>query len=219
MESPVRVSVFAAAALAGLIAPLAGASAQEMEKSFEFRDFNRIAVAGVYHLEVDVGGDYSVKLTGPAHEMERVETYLKGSTLKLDLRDRRFGEKRGKHEGIEARVTLPSLVGLHMSGVVDGEVRGVNSDTFEVAISGVGEMRIAGECNQLKAEVSGVGGLDSKGLKCRDVKVIVSGVGEATVYAIDAVDAIVSGMGDITVHGSPKHVKKSGGMFADISIR
>ncbi len=214
-----RVSVFAAAALAGLIAPLAGASAQEMEKSFDFKGFDRIAVAGVYHLEVDVGGDYSVTLSGPAHEMERVETALKGSTLKLDLRDRRFGEKRDKHEGVEARVTLPALVGLHMSGVVDGEVRGVDSDDFEVAISGVGEMRIAGACNRLKAEVSGVGGLDSEGLKCRDVQVIVSGVGEATVYAMEAVDAVVSGMGDITVHGSPKQVKKSGGMFADISIR
>ncbi|MEE2692408.1 MAG: head GIN domain-containing protein [Pseudomonadota bacterium] len=214
-----RVFVFAATAVFGLLGPAFGAFAQDIQKTFEFKDFNRIAVAGVYHLDVDVGGDYSVTLSGPANEMSRVDAALKGATLKLDLRDRRFGERRDRNDGVQARITLPSLVGLHMSGVVDGEIRGVNSDNFDVAISGVGEMRLHGECNRLNAEVSGVGGLDSEGLKCRNVKVVVSGVGEAIVYAIDAVDAEVSGMGDITVHGSPKQVKKSGGMFADISIR
>lgn len=219
MEPRVKSSSFLAAMLASLFALGSVASAQSIENSFDFKDFERISISGVYHLYVTVGEGYGVTVLGPAAEMERVDVSLKGSTLRLGLRDRRFGEKRMKSDGLQARITLPSLTGLHMSGVVDGEVYGITGDSFDVAISGVGEMRLYGECGRLNAEVSGVGGLDGAGLKCRDVRVVVSGVGKASVFASESVDAVVSGMGDITVLGSPKHVKKSGGMFAEISIR
>lgn len=219
METWVKTPSFLAAMLASFIALAPAAFAQSVENSFDFKDFNRISVSGVYHLYVTVGEQYGVTVLGPASEMERVDVGLKGSTLRLGLRDRRFGERRVKNDGLQARITLPSLTGLHMSGVVDGEVYGIVGDSFDVTVSGVGEMRLYGECGRLRAEVSGVGGLDGAGLKCRDVRVVVSGVGKASVFASEAVDAVVSGMGDITVLGSPKQVKKSGGMFAEISIR
>lgn len=207
--------VFAAAA------PFAAASAQDAEKTLEFKDFSRISISGIYHLDVDVGGPFEVTLSGPAEEMGRVEAAVKGGVLKLGQRERLWTDKhnKGRHEGVVARISMPALDGLHMSGVVDGEVRGVDSAAFDVAISGVGEMRLHGACARLDAEVSGVGELDAEGLRCADVRVVVSGVGEATVFAAEAVDAVVSGMGDITVHGQPKRVKKSGGLFAEISIR
>lgn len=202
------------------LAAAPSAAMQDTERSLDFKDFDRISISGIYHLDVDVGDAYSVTLTGPAEEMSRVEAGLKGATLKLGQRERLWGEKhRNKNEGVMARITMPALAALHMSGVVDGEVRGIDGETFNVAISGVGEMRLHGQCNHLVAEVSGVGDLDGEGLMCRNVRVVVSGVGEATVYAGEAVDAVVSGMGDITVHGSPKIVKKSGGVFAEISIK
>ena len=46
----------------------------------------------------------------------------------------------------------------------------------------------------------------------------VSGVGDASVYASDSVDASVSGVGDIDVYGEPADVKKDGGMFASITV-
>ncbi|GAB4520057.1 MAG: hypothetical protein Kow00133_06210 [Amphiplicatus sp.] len=196
-----------------------GAAAEDVEKSYDFSGFDKIKIAGVYDLKVTVGPDYSVLLQGPADAMERVETKISGRVLVLDQRDRRWGEKRRKSHNVTAYITMPSLTGLHMSGVVDGSVEGLKEDAFEVAISGVGEMSLFGECARLDAEVSGVGELDAKELICRDVRVVVSGVGEASVHASEAVDAVVSGMGDIRVYGSPKKVRKSGGMFADISIQ
>ena len=210
---------------AGSLASLAflvlagGAAAEDVEKSYDFRGFDKIKIAGVYDLKVTVGPDYSVLLQGPADAMERVETKISGRSLVLDQRDRRWGEKRRKSHNVTAYITMPSLTGLHMSGVVDGAVEGLKEDAFEVAISGVGKMSLFGECARLDAEVSGVGELDAKELICRDVRVVVSGVGEASVHASEAVDAVVSGMGDIRVYGSPKKVRKSGGMFADISIQ
>jgi hypothetical protein len=192
---------------------------KDISQTFDLRDFDRIDIAGVYELEVTVGGDFSVEVSGPEDEMERVEASVEGGELVLDQRERRRGEKRWRdHEGLTARISLPALSAIEASGVVDGDVTGVAAETFKVDISGVGDMDLAGECGDLDAQVSGVGDLNAEDLKCKNVVVDVSGVGSASVFASESVEATVSGMGDINVSGSPKSVEKNGGMFSSISV-
>lgn len=215
MRQSVRAGVAAVLTALGVCAQ---AYAQDSEKVLPFEGFDKVAVAGVYDLTVVVGEPYSVRIRGPQAELDRVQAQVRRETLVLDLKDRRNAQRR-KGRSLDAYVTTPSLVGLDMSGVVDGKVTGIKTSLFKVAISGVGEMRLSGTCRQLAADVSGVGELDATGLKCEHVAVVVSGVGEAGVFASEAVDATVSGMGDIRVIGSPKKVKKSGGLFADITVQ
>lgn len=192
---------------------------EHISKSFDFTGFDQISIAGVYELDVRVGSNFSVSLSGPAYEMNRVEASVKDGVLVLDQRKRRRGEKnRNQRDGVEAIITLPSLVGVNVSGVVDGKVAGVDSDNFKIRVSGVGDLSIEGECGALDANLSGVGDLDAERLECRTADVKVSGVGSAVVFASDEVDARVSGMGDIDVYGSPETVRKNSGMFADITV-
>ena len=121
-------------------------------------------------------------------------------------------------KGVDAVITLPNLTALEISGVVEGTAQGISTEAFEVDISGVGEVELSGECGELDANVSGVGDLDAEELKCRNVEIRLSGVGDASVYARDEVDASVSGMGDIDVYGSPEKVRKSNSMFADVTV-
>lgn len=207
--------------LVGLVATCFGATAmagEEGERVLPFSGFDKVAVAGVYDLEVVVGQPHSVRIRGSSAELEQVVAQVRRETLILDLKDRRAAQRKKRHP-LTAYVTTPTLVALDMSGVVDAEVTGIKATLFKVAISGVGETQLSGSCRQLAAEVSGVGELDATGLRCEHVSVLVSGVGEAGVFASEAVDATVSGMGDIRVIGSPKKVKKSGGLFADISVQ
>jgi len=187
-------------------------------QTMDLTGFDRIEIAGVYEMDVRVGPDFSVELSGPEYEMERVAASVRDGVLELDMKDRRGRRHRGKRDGVEARITLPLLRELDVSGVVDGVVSDVNADAFNVNISGVGDVELTGECGTLDARLSGVGDLDAEGLECNNVNVRVSGVGDADVYARDSVDARVSGMGDIDVYGSPENVKKSNNMFADITI-
>lgn len=191
-------------------------------ETLDLRDFDRIEISGVYDLDVRVGNDFSIELSGTPEEMERVEASVINDVLHLD-RSERKGKRRwrmGKNEhGVNAVITMPSLLSLDVSGVVDGSVSGIDAGEFEIDISGVGDMRLDGECGRLDADVSGVGDLEAEGLECRIVEVDVSGVGSASVYASEEVDAEVSGMGDIDVYGSPEKVRKQGSMFADVTIR
>lgn len=187
-------------------------------QTLDLTGFDKIEIAGVYEMEVRVGPDFSVEISGPEYEMERVEASVRNGVLELDMKDRRGRRHRGKRDGVEALITLPLLRELDVSGVVDGVVSDINADAFSVNISGVGDVELTGECGSLDARLSGVGDLDAEGLECNNVNVRVSGVGDADVYARDSVDARVSGMGDIDVYGSPERVKKSNNMFADITI-
>lgn len=220
------------AVLAGLVAVGAGAFAfgnmdiaerdksADISRSYELSDFESIEIAGVYELDVAVGGEsYSVEISGPESELDRVEASVKDGRLVLDMRDRRRGERRWKNDGLTARVAMPALRNLDISGVVSGRVEGVAADSFSVDLSGVGKVRISGECGRLDAEVSGIGEFDAESLRCEDVRIDVSGIGKAKVYASQSVTASVSGMGSVDVFGSPANVTNNGGPFSSVNVK
>ncbi len=192
---------------------------ETVTQKLDLSGFDAITIAGVYELDVRVGPDFSVELSGPAYEMDRVNASVENGALVLDQRKRMKGEKnRNNRDGVEAVITLPSLKAVKISGVVDGHISDVDADDFTVKISGVGDLEIDGECGALDAHLSGVGDLDARNLECGVADVKVSGVGSAVVFASDEIDAKVSGMGDIDVYGSPEKVSKNKSMFADITV-
>lgn len=204
-----------AAAGAGL-----AAKNDHVTKKLDLSGYDKIDISGVYELDVEVGPEFSITLSGEEDEMELVEATVKNGVLRLGRAERK---KRGfrlnhDHESIEATITLPALTSLEVSGVVDGKITGIDAERFDVDISGVGDMTLEGECGYLDASVSGVGDLDAEELECRSVDVDVSGVGSASVYASEEVDADISGMGDIDIFGSPERVSKDSGMFADVTV-
>ena len=189
----------------------------EVSRSFDLTDFDAIHISGVYELDVTVGGDFSIELSGADKEMERVRVSVRNNALHLS-QGKNNKRRSGNRRSIHAVISLPSLNSLDVSGVVDGEVSGIDASTFELDISGVGDMELSGECGSLEADVSGVGDLDARALECAVVDVDVSGVGSASVYASEEVDASVSGMGDIDIYGKPESVTKNKNLFADITV-
>jgi len=183
---------------------------EDVTQSVEAADFTEIAIKGVFELDVTVGADYSVTLPGSEEDLARTTAEVQNGRLVLDSENR----KEQKHasiikHGVTAVVTLPALNGLDVEGVVDGDIRGVNADTFSADIAGVGEIEFAGECVTLDADISGVGEVDAEKLECRNVSIDMSGIGEAKVYASESVDADLTGIGQIEVYGSPANVSKT----------
>jgi hypothetical protein len=205
--------VLLAAALSGVISSGAAAESKS-SRTLDLRDFDAIEIGGAYELDVIVGEDFSIELSGPSDEMARVEATLKNGALVLGAAKRH----RGDTKGVKAVVTMPALNRISVSGVADADISGVKSDHFKLDLSGVGEVNVAGACGKLYARVSGVGEVDAQSLQCKSVDVKVAGVGEARVYASEAVSAEVSGMGGIMVYGSPKSVDKRGGFFSEIKV-
>jgi hypothetical protein len=222
MEAYMKYLAGMAAGLLTVAAAGAGLAAKNdhVTKKLDLTGFEKIDISGVYELDVQVGPDFSIELSGDEDEMELVEASVKNGVLRLGRAERKrrgFGINRD-HDSLEATITLPALTALEVSGVVDGRISGIDAERFDVDISGVGDMELEGECGELDADVSGVGDLDAEELECRSVDVDVSGVGSASVFASEEVDARISGMGDIDVFGNPERVRKDSGMFADVTV-
>lgn len=205
-------------ALLTMSVSVAAAKDKKQEETYDFTGFEKIEISGVFELDVRVGGDFSIELSGREREMERVEVKMKGETLVLGSK-KRSGWGNNNKKAVKARITMPKLTNIDVSGVVDGYVQDIDSEKFEVDLSGVGDLDLNGKCGALEANVSGVGDLDAKSLRCEIVEIRLSGVGDADVYASDAVDAKVSGVGGIDIYGSPKRVEKSKGFLSDINIK
>lgn len=184
-------------------------------------DFDRISVTGVFELDVDVGPDYSLTLSGSEEDLAQTEVSVEDGLLVLDREEMRVKNRRRLvNHGVSAKVTMPAIRGIDVTGVVDGSIRGVDAEEFRADLSGVGDLKIAGTCTTLVAEVSGVGELDADELKCRNVRIDVSGIGGASVYASESVEADIAGIGKVDIEGSPANVSKSNsGPFGRISVK
>lgn len=192
---------------------------KDITETYDLQGFDRISVGGVYELDVSVGPEFSVTVSGAEDEMARMEIDVVDGVLELGQQVHKLGKRRWRNMGLTATISLPTLTAIDVAGVAEADVAGVDAETFSASLSGVGEVDLAGTCGSLTARVSGVGELDASELHCADVDVRVSGVGEARVYASKSVYASVSGVGSIDVDGSPSEVVKDKSLFADISVR
>lgn len=192
---------------------------EDITETLDVTGFDEIQVAGVFEVDVSVGGEFSVTVSGPPSEMERLDVTVENGVLNLDRKDGERGERKWREFGLTADITLPALKAIDIAGVADGRVSGVDADEFEVDLAGVGDLTISGACGRLEADVAGVGDLNAKELECREVDVDVSGVGSASVYASETADASVSGIGSIDIYGSPSQVDKSSSFIASISVK
>lgn len=195
------------------------AQAGEIESRLvDLKDFTAIEISGSYELDVTVGEDYSVELSGPPAAMARAEARVEKGALKLGAKKRLRTVKSDDDRSLRAVVSMPALDNLSVSGVTDADIRGVDAGAFKLLLTGVGDVTIEGRCGELYARVSGVGELDAKSMLCKVADVSLSGMGEAAVYAREAAKAEVSGMGEINIYGSPKTVDKRGGFFSEITV-
>ncbi len=192
---------------------------KDISETFDLTGFDEIDVGGVFEIDVTVGGDFSVVVSGAPAEMERLEAGVENGVLKLDRKEGQRGAHRWRDFGLTAKITLPALTGVDIAGVADARISGVDADEFDIDLAGVGDLNIEGTCGNLDADVSGVGDLDAKGLECREVDVDVSGVGSASVYASESAEATVSGIGSIDIYGSPARVEKDSSFIASISVK
>lgn len=210
--------LFATTAITTAITTAASAD-DDGTRTYALQDFSAIEISGAFELDVRVGGDYSIVLSGSEAELDRAEVSVGKGVLTLGTKRRvSRDKKRGDHESPKATITMPALDRLTVSGVVDADIRGVDAGAFAIALSGVGDVTIEGRCKRLDARVSGVGELDAKSLECADAEIALSGMGEAAVYARESAKAEVSGMGEIEIYGSPKTIDKRGGYLGEITV-
>jgi hypothetical protein len=192
-------------------------------------DFDELGVSGSFDIFLVHGkeGELTIKIE------ENLLPYLVMEVDNGKLKIRwKTGTSINTRRGVEITVAFESIQAIGLSG--SGDIVGkdiIKSDTFEVAVSGSGDMDLELDVQKMEAAVSGSGDMDLKGtatnfeaavagsgdidginLKTEKAAVRVSGSGGITITVLNELDAKVSGSGSVRYKGSPakEDVKVSG---------
>jgi hypothetical protein len=199
------------------------------QQSYNLSGFNAVAfgVPGTCH--VQQGSRFKVEIDGDEDDLDRLEVEVKGNRLVISTKRGNWNWNSGK---IEARITMPEIEGLSVSGsgelVTNGRLNVADLDMsvsgsgdlrveldgslIEASISGSGKIIAGGTATEIDLSISGSGKFDGEDLKAQKVKARISGSGNAKVYASEEVDATISGSGTVYYKGDPerKFSKASG---------
>lgn len=183
-------------------------------ESRDVKDFTRIKSKGSFDINIEVGKDYSLKITFDDNLIDIITTEVRGNTLYLDSE-----ESYQAHHSCKIDITVPDLNMVSLSGSGDISITNINTDKFEYVISGSGELTASGKVNELELRISGSGDIDTRELIAKTVHATVSGSGDIKLYAEETFEGRVSGSGDIDYYGNPENVSTSVSGSGDINKR
>ena len=164
-------------------------------------EFSKIDVSGNFDVEINVGEPISFKIIAESNLLKFIKTKVKKNTLYIMTK-----ENLRPREDLRILISVPSLDGIECSGVNDIVAQGINSERFEIDLSGAASIHISGNTGYLSIEVSGAADLMAREFITENVRIDVSGAANAEVFATRSCDAEVSGAGYIELYGDAKDV-------------
>jgi hypothetical protein len=198
-------------------------------------EFTTLEVEGTVEVEVmALRDDHAVEVTCDANLQQYILTEVKGGALVIREQARVKIEPTGI---CVVAISLPTLRALSVSGTADVsgrdleglrelrssgtafvDVRGIESDEFELYMSGDGDLQVAGDTDQLRLDSAGSGMVDARALDAVDAVVRASGSGDVWLSVSGTLDARVSGSGDVEVYGDPSGLRTDATGSGDITI-
>jgi hypothetical protein len=178
--------------------------------------FDSISTEGAFDIEVVCQKPQEVEISGDDNILPLVSTEVSNNVLHIrNLRN------YSASQPLTVRISLPDLVGIHLSGAGNIEVSGLKNDKFEIDVSGAPTIMASGETKALKIDASGAAKIDTHKLRAARVEVDSKGVSGVEVYAAEQLDVTVSGPSHViytgnavvnkTVHGPGSVEKKESG--------
>ena len=195
--------------------------------------FTEVSLGGSAHVVLKQGSPQSVVVEASPEALADFETVVEGPKLRLGYRRDGKGSWKMKDRGpVTVYVTAPSLTALRVGGSgklkVEGDLKAekmtlavsgsgelqvpqLTAAALETAVSGSGNLTVAGTAPQHEVRISGSGQVKARDLKSETCQVRISGSGNAHVYASKSADARISGSGGVYVAGGARTSSSTSG--------
>lgn len=191
-----------------------------ISKSLDLKDFDAIRVNGQADVTFVQADAFEVTLRTQENIFDYVDFRVEGSTLVLELKDR----KTARAEEFDVTVKAPALKKLEVNGAGDVRIPAglASEEDFKVEVNGAGDLdftRIS--CRDFIVRVNGAADIDAMGIDVASVDIQVNGAGDVELSGkAGKADLNVSGAGDIDATGLTVagEVKKHAAGMAKIRI-
>ncbi|MBU1677456.1 MAG: DUF2807 domain-containing protein [Bacteroidetes bacterium] len=162
-------------------------------------DFSELSISGAFIVKIQVGGEPKLEITTDDNILPYIITKVKGNTLIIDSRKSLNPKNR-----IKVTVSTPYLESVESSGANTIFVRGIDSERFNVDISGASRLELEGKTNKMTVDLSGASSLAAFKLAADKVIVDLSGASSAEIYAKEELNADLSGASSVEFKGNPR---------------
>jgi hypothetical protein len=195
-------------------------------------DFDSIAFSAVGDVTIQPGERAAVSIEAEDNVLAELRTQVRGSTLYIEFVHHDGWARVRPTRPIRITATVTDLKYLDLSGAGNVTATGLQVDRLEAKLSGAGNLEFqdlsaddvtfrltgagnlqaAGQVGQQDVTVSGVGSYKGGDLRSDSTRVVLSGLGSATVWATDTLNATVSGLGSVDYYGQPQVTKTVSGL-------
>lgn len=183
-------------------------------------NFNSIDVSGAIDVIVSQSPESSVKIEGDDNLLEYVEVYEEGGTLRIHTRK---GVNIKPSGSMKVHVSNPDFKNFEASGAckiigrnmikTSGNVRidlsgasnvdmQLDAPRIETEVSGAGSIKLSGKTKDFSVDGSGSTEVQCFDLLAENVRIDISGAGDAQVFASVKLDVDVSGAGNVRYKGT-----------------
>ena len=215
-------------ALLLLTAAVVATPASAAERRFEASGFDKVAVGGSDNVRIQQGKGFSVVANGEVADLDKLEVRVEKGVLHI-------GRKKGNwgwgSKDVNVAVTLPALHGLSLAGSADVQADKGSGEAFDirvagsgnlllasldtrtatVAISGSGDVKVAGRCGALNVKIAGSGDANLAGLACTNTAISIAGSGHVAAHATAQAAVRIAGSGNVRITGGATCTKKVAG--------
>ncbi len=188
--------------------------------------FSSVDVRGAMKVNVSQGATKKVQIEADENLIEYIEIKQEGEKLIIKTRD---GYNLDPTGDMRVYITAPLFKSLNVSGACDiiGQGKIDNGENMKMHVSGAGDIKMEVDAPALDVEISGSGTVNLKGetkdfdlelsgaanahcydLLSENTKVVISGAGDAEVYASVKLNAHVSGAGAVSYKGNATNVSQ-----------
>lgn len=213
-------------------------SFEVLSETRDIKGISRIVLRDYGQLFIKQGEDEGLRIEGHRDLLHRVKSTIRGNELILDMEggwfDKAWRTLTSSFEGksLKYYLTTKKLDGVFVSGAGRIKMQGLKSDNLYLILKGAGEIMISeleldrlevdlpgagvisvsGNTTSQQVKLTGAGSFDAPRLKSKEGSVSLKGVGKASVWVTEKLDAKVDGVGSIDYYGDPVVRRKISGL-------
>lgn len=188
-------------------------------RTYQVQPFTSVELEGAFKVVLEQGDEYGLKIKTDEDNFRHIDVQSDASALRLKITKRRLD-----FDELTLYITFKDLKELKMEGGISLDSNGyldfndftlrvqggatidmnLKADYFKLVSEGGVKLDFDGIVKEFNAVISGAGFLDALNLKSRDCTIKIEGVGTASVFATDNLNAIINGVGKIRYKGEPR---------------
>ena len=156
----------------------------------EVTNFIQVDVEGTFEVEITQSNSFSTNISADSSFFDYIAVTKEGDTLRIYLNPRHtFTDFTSQIKTLKAKITMPDLYGLRLSGATKATISGFKSS------------------GDFSLDVSGASTLDMKDIEVGDVEFKVSGASRVSgSMKADNVEFEVSGASKVELEGSASNI-------------